>query len=202
MHEKVHGIWHFQSLCYNPKYKWSCDHLFMLVKTMTLTLGKKEMFGSVRISGIAVPVLAMTAVLAYSSILGSLVNYSADQDLTVHAMELSKAELAQAADALPAEEAAVETAATILDGRFPKRYLNDDTALLQSDRAMCASIGEAGKREMVYLLEKGDEFSRILTADGSTGYVRNNVMTGSLANIFDACNETKWIASDTAAILE
>ena len=167
---------------------------------MTLTLGYRKHTGNtIRVHGVAVPLIAMSGALVYSSLLGSLVSYSADQDLTVHAFELSRADVQEAAYALPVEQKA--DAVTILDGRFPSAYINDDVDLLASGKILSASIGEAAKRSRVYMLEKGSEYTLVLEEDGTTGFVRNNALTSDLATVFDAADLTRWISEDEVSIL-
>ncbi len=168
---------------------------------MTLTLGyKNNTEKKKRLRGVAVPVIAMGSVLAYSSILGNLVNYSANQDLTVHAYELSRADAQEAAYALPAEQKT--DAVTILDGRFPSAYINADTDLLASGKILSASIGTAAKRSRVYMMETGTEYTLVLEEDGTTGFVRNNALSNDLAVIFDDADMTKWVAEDGCVILD
>ena len=168
---------------------------------MTLTLGyRKNTERKVHLHGVAVPVLAMTGVLAYSSILGNLVNYSATQDLTVHAFELSRSDAQEAAYALPAEQQA--DAVTILDGRFPSAYINADADLLANGKILSASIGTAAKRSRVYMMETGSEYTLVLEEDGTTGFVRNNVLSSDLSVIFDDADMTKWVAEDECVILD
>ncbi|MDO5108993.1 MAG: hypothetical protein Q4D59_03570 [Erysipelotrichaceae bacterium] len=167
---------------------------------MTLTLGyRRNTENTKNLHGVALPALLMSGALAYSAILGGLVNYSAARDLTVSAFELSHTAEQEAAWAVPAEAKA--DTATILDARFPRVYLNEDAQILGSDQMLAAAIGEAGKREMVYMMGKGEEFSMVLLENGTEGYIRTSSLSGSLAEIFDACNQTKWIANDSAAIL-
>ena len=172
----------------------------MTVLDMTLTLGyRKKTDGKLHIHGTALPVIAMTCALGYSSILGNLVSYSANQDLTVHAYELSKADVQEAAYALPAEPEV--NAVTILDGRFPSAYINDETSLLANGKILSASIGTADKRSKVYMMEEGSEYTLVLMEDGSSGFVRNGTLTSSLANIFDDADAAKWIAEEGVSIL-
>lgn len=168
---------------------------------MTLTLGyRKNSDRKVRLHGVAVPVIAMTGVLAYSSILGNLVNYSATQDLTVHAFELSRSDAQEAAYALPAQQE-VDTV-TILDGRFPSAYINADTDVLANGKILSASIGSAAKRSRVYMMETGSEYTLVLEEDGTTGFVRNNALSSDLSVIFDDADMTKWVAEDECVILD
>lgn len=151
-----------------------------------------------RVHGLAVPVIAMTCALGYSSLLGSLVTYSADQDLTVHAYELSKADVQEAAYALPAE---VRTdAATVLNERFPAAYINEETSLLANGKILSAAIGNADKRSRVYMMDRGNEYTLVLMEDGSTGFVRNSALSRSLITIFDETDQTKWVNEEGVAL--
>lgn len=167
---------------------------------MTLTLGyRRNTENRNGLHGVKLPVIMMSGAIAYSALLGGLVNYSAARDLTVSAFELSRTAEQEAAYAVPADIKA--DTATILDSRFPRVYLNEDAQVLGSDRMLAAAIGNAAKRNLVYLMDQGDEFSLVLMEDGTEGYIRTSSLSGSLAEIFDACSETKWIANDSAYIL-
>ena len=166
---------------------------------MTLTFGyRKDSTNGFRLHGLAVPVLSMTAVLLYSSLLGGLVNYSASQDMTVHAQELTGADIQEAAYALPAES--MKSAATILDERFPRSYINDDADLLLNGKILSASVGTAAKRSMVYMMDQNEEFTLVLLEDGTVGYVRNGSLTDDLAYIFDDADGLRW-ADEGCAVL-
>ena len=176
--------------------------LFELVKIMTLTLGNRRNIEDAKhLKGVALPAAMMSGLLAYSALLGGLINISADRDLTVNAMELSKMAEQEAEYAMPARTMA-EATETILDERFPRVYLNEDVQVLGSDKMLAAAIGEASKRSMVYLMDKGEEYSFVLLKDGTEGFIRTGSLNGSLATIFDKADAQKWIADETAAILK
>jgi hypothetical protein len=169
---------------------------------MTLTLGNRRNIEDAKhLRGVAVPAVMMSGLLAYSALLGGLINYSADRDLTVNAMELSKMAEQEADYAMPAVTMA-EATETILDERFPRVYLNEDAQILGSDKMLAAAIGEVSKRSMVYLMDKGDEFSFVLMEDGTEGFVRTASLNSSLAVIFDQADAQKWVADESAAILK
>ena len=159
---------------------------------MTLTLRYPKGTGTpFRLTGAALPAVSMTAVVLYSTLLGGLINISANRDLTVNAEELSLRAVQEAEVAMPAE-VVHEDAVTILDGRFPKTYLNDNVDLLQKGEILSATIGTGSKRSMVYALSSDEEYTLVLMEDGTQGFVRNSALTGNLAEIFDSTDQTKW----------
>lgn len=62
-----------------------------------------------------------------------------------------------------------------------------------------ASIEEASKRTRFFLLESGEEFSKVLTESGKTGWVLTSSVSNTLDTIFDAANVEKY-AVDGAVI--
>ena len=90
-----------------------------------------------------------------------------------------------------------EVSLSSLSGMYQKKYLNRDTEALRENRVLSGSSAVLQKREMVYVMETGDEYSRILTGSGSTGYIRTAYLNDDLRYIFDAADTTKYAKEKT-----
>lgn len=80
-----------------------------------------------------------------------------------------------------------------------KKYLNSSVSLLQDPSIPSASITRLEKRDEVYVLERQDGYARI-SDQGATGWIDENTLSDSLAEIFDSLNQTMYVSSDNTPV--
>lgn len=130
--------------------------------------------------------------MVYSAVLSNLIDRSATE-LVVNAYHDESLEQLQLVNVT----AEPENSRMLLDQKFPLRYLNTDSDLLETDEMLSAAVERVGKRSSVYVLETDGELSKVMLDDSTVGYVRTSAISGSLNVIFDDCDAVKYISEDT-----
>ncbi len=131
------------------------------------------------------------AAMVYSAVLSNLIDRSASE-LVVSAYNDESVEKLQ----LVSAEAETEEDLILLDEKYPMRYLNADSDLLESSEMLSAALQTIGRRTPVYVMEDDGQLSHIMLQDSTVGYVRSAALSDSLSVIFDDCSETKYISGD------
>lgn len=152
-------------------------------------------------------ILVLVAVL-YAAGLSFLVNRSADT-IAVNAIEIDDKALPIAA--AMSESLTDEAEEFLIDEKYPKRYATRSVDLLEDTDNLAVITDTIKKRDLIYIVEANDEYSKIMTEDGIVGYMNSEYITNSLAKIFDYEKKTMYsdgelelldAPSDKAKVLE
>ena len=175
-------------MCYNAKDD-KCHRFLICMK-------KNRLFDKQMINKHLIKLMALVLIGAlYADGLSFLV------DKSVNTIRVSAAEIEEAVFPLENNEIKpfVEEDEFLLDEEYPRRYAGREIDLLEDLEALSVVTAQVGKRDIVYVLEEGDEYTKIMTEDNQVGYVNSEYLYRSLKNIFDYANETKY--SDGELIL-
>ncbi|MBE6128460.1 MAG: SH3 domain-containing protein [Erysipelotrichaceae bacterium] len=141
--------------------------------------------------------ILVCSAMVYSAVLSNLIDRSAT-DLVVNAYHDESLEQLQLVNVT----ADPENSRMLLDQKYPLRYLNTESDLLETDEMLAATVETVGKRSSVYVLETDGELSKVMLDDSTVGYVRTSAISNGLNVIFDDCDEVKYISEDTVLLSE
>ena len=141
-------------------------------------------------------ILAITLVtMVYSSAVGALIDKNRSS-ITVNAMEY----VVRSEDNLDALTKQTSESFDILPDELTQMFVLRDSELLQNTSIPSATVAHLEKRELVYVMYIKDEFAYVTTTDNLVGYVKADVLTDDVNQIFDAY-ETQLYANEGARLL-
>ena len=79
------------------------------------------------------------------------------------------------------------------------KYLNQDVNILMNPEVPSASIAEGNMRDTVYILDEDHEYVEI-SDQGKTGWVRKEMLSDSLQEIFDDVNQNMYVNTDNVSV--
>ena len=132
-------------------------------------------------------VLTVSLFMVYANILTILIDMSADY-LSVDASEYVVRSYQKAAE-LPVmnNEEVIDT--VLIDDLYPKKYAGDDIQIRGSLDMLSPVIGEINKRDILYIIESEEDYSKVITKDALVGYIDSKFVSEALALIFDETSE-------------
>lgn len=131
--------------------------------------------------------LVIALFMVYASVLTSLIDMSASS-LAVNASEYVVRSYNRTTE-LPDISVEIEESALEINDIYPRAYASSDTELLDNLDGISPIIKDINKREVFYVIESDEAYSKVITEDGIVGYINSNFVSDALAMIFDETSE-------------
>lgn len=132
-------------------------------------------------------VLVVAVFIVYASLLTSLIEMSASS-MSVSASEYVVRSYSRTTE-LPDIKVETEVKEMEINNVYPVKYAYFDTQVLESSDVLSPVVASVDKRDVLYVIESDDEYSKVITKDGIVGYVNSSFVSEALALIFDETSE-------------
>ena len=132
-------------------------------------------------------ILVVSLFIVYASLLTSLIEMSATS-MSVNASEYVVRSYSRTTE-LPDIKVETEVKEMEINNVYPKKYAYFDTEVLESLDPLAPVIANVNKRDVLYIIESDDEYSKVVTKDGVVGYINSGFVSEALALIFDETSE-------------